>query len=167
MALATDHYRRRHGWWSALAVAAALVATTVSATPRSYQLPAVISDGNGGSRTVCAALPLADKKGPRQLPGTSLAADGFDLLTLPPAFDSGWHRTPSPQLVLILGGTMTVTTADGASTTLTRGDGMLFLDQEGAGHRSVTGDSGTLLAILHTAADGAIETDNNTCDPTY
>lgn len=64
------------------------------------------------------------------------------------AFDSTPHPAPAPQWVIMLRGTIEVTTGDGERRRFSPGDLLLVTDTEGRGHHTVTVGAGPFESLF-------------------
>jgi hypothetical protein len=103
-----------------------------------------VTTDNGGSRFEELEIALDQER---------IGADGFTLMasavfssstacfvTLPSGLDQDWHQAPARQLVILLSGSVEVTTTDSEVRRWHTGDMFLASDVVGQGHKTRTID---------------------------
>ncbi len=97
---------------------------------------------DGESRFENLEIPLAnprrDADGHTLLLSHSFASPGVCFVELPDGLAQDWHQAPTRQIVVVLSGTMEVTTSDGQTRRWTAGEAFLADDVTGKGHRTRT-----------------------------
>lgn len=78
------------------------------------------------------------------------ASPGVSVVELPAGLDQGWHNAPAEQLVIVLDGTIEVTTTDGETRRWSRDEMFMPADVDGRGHltRAIDGPVTLVFAPL-------------------
>ena len=100
----------------------------------------IYSDDTGESRFEDIEIPLIDQGDIGSLSKREKAT-GVIFRTTPPDYNFDWHNAPQRQYVVMLEGSVDVTTSTGEKRRFTTGDILLAEDTEGKGHLSQAVDN--------------------------
>src|SRR5512140_2024022 len=111
------------------------------------QMIRIEADINGKSRFVAVELKLT-AKGHFGRFSELQAAPGILFREADPGYDSGWHTAPNPLFLIVLSGTIEITTGAGESRVFGPGAVIHAVDVSGQGHRTRCMSSEGFRSIL-------------------
>ncbi|WP_021592334.1 cupin domain-containing protein [Actinomadura welshii] len=123
-----------------------------------FQITRCETDETGGSRLVDTVMPMQSAglvEGEAALLSTAPErAVAVTFVEVPAeARESGWHRAPCHQYVVVLSGQVEIEARDGSTRRMGPGDVILAADTEGSGHRATASGGRARLLFISLADD--------------
>lgn len=101
-----------------------------------------VATPDGGSRFEEIGIPITtprqDADGHTLMLSTAYTSPGVCFVDLPEDLNQDWHQAPTRQIVVVLSGTVEVTTTDGQTRRWSTGETFIAADVNGRGHRTRT-----------------------------
>lgn len=101
-----------------------------------------VATPDGGSRFEEMDIPIAnprqDADGHTLLLSNAYTSPGVCFVDLPEDLNQDWHQAPTRQIVVVLSGSVEVTTTDGRTRRWSAGSAFIAADVSGKGHRTRT-----------------------------
>jgi hypothetical protein len=118
------------------------------------KITAIVNGDDDQSRFQDLIIPLEDKGRFGRFSALH-PAPGFVFRESDSGYDSGWHTVPNPLFMIILSGTIEVTSGAGETRRLERGSVLYAGDTKGRGHRTRAVDEGFASIIVNASAQPA------------
>jgi len=101
-----------------------------------------VATPDGGSRFEEIGIPISnprqDADGHTLMLSNAYTSPGVCFVDLPEGLNQDWHQAPTRQIVVVLSGTVEVTTTDGETRRWSAGEAFIAADVSGRGHRTRT-----------------------------
>ena len=101
-----------------------------------------VATPNGGSQFEEIDIPITnerqDAEGHTLLLSNTYTSPGVCFVDLPEGLDQDWHQAPTRQIVVVLSGTLEVTTTDNQVRQWSTGEAFIAADVTGQGHKTRT-----------------------------
>ena len=101
-----------------------------------------VATPDGGSRFEEVDIPIAtprqDADGHTLYLSNAYTSPGVCFVDLPEDLNQDWHQAPTRQIVVVLSGSVEVTTTDGRTRRWSAGEAFIAADVSGQGHRTRT-----------------------------
>lgn len=101
-----------------------------------------VATPDGGSRFEEIGIPIStprqDADGHTLMLSNAYTSPGVCFVDLPEGLNQDWHQAPARQIVVVLSGTVEVTTTDGETRRWSAGEAFIAADVSGRGHRTRT-----------------------------
>lgn len=101
-----------------------------------------VTTPDGGSRfeeiDIPISTPRQDADGHTLMLSNAYTSPGVCFVDLPEGLNQNWHQAPTRQIVIVLSGTVEVTTTDGQTRQWSTGEAFIAADVSGRGHRTRT-----------------------------
>lgn len=101
-----------------------------------------VATPDGGSRLEEIDIPISnprqDADGHTLMLSNAYTSPGVCFVDLPEDLNQDWHQAPTRQIVVVLSGTVEVTTTDGETRRWSTGEAFIAADVSGQGHRTRT-----------------------------
>ena len=101
-----------------------------------------VATPDGGSRFEEIDIPISnprqDAEGHTLQLSNAYTSPGVCFVDLPEDLNQDWHQAPTRQIVVVLSGTVAVTTTDGRTRRWSTGEAFIAADVSGRGHRTRT-----------------------------
>lgn len=121
-----------------------------------------VATPDGGSRFEEIDIPISnprqDADGHTLRLSNAYTSPGVCFVDLPEDLNQDWHQAPTRQIVIVLSGTVEVTTTDGETRRWSAGEAFIAADVSGRGHRTRTVGGPARLLFAPLPADCSIET---------
>jgi len=117
-------------------------------------------DGGSVFAEIEIALPFdrTDAEGHVIVGSRRFASPAVQLVELPAGLDQSWHPAPQRQIVVVLDGTLEVTTGDGATRRFGPGNAFLADDVASRGHLTRTIDGAVRVLFVPMPAEVDLDT---------
>lgn len=120
-----------------------------------------VATPDGGSRFEEIGIPIStprqDADGHTLMLSNAYTSPGVCFVDLPEGLNQDWHQAPTRQIVVVLSGTVEVTTTDGETRRWSAGEAFIAADVSGRGHRTRTVGGPARLLFAPLPADFSIE----------
>ena len=120
-----------------------------------------VATPDGGSRFEKTDIPITtprqDADGHTLMLSNAYTSPGVCFVDLPEDLNQDWHQAPTRQVVVVLSGTVEVTTTGGETRRWSAGEAFIAADVSGRGHRTRTVGGPARLLFAPLPADFSIE----------